>query len=156
MANYSGLFNGVHSEDYALLNGRSPNRYHLMRLMRKRNMAEYREVLTTLLEDSTPASTASRTYSRVQATANAAANVQGGARTIETVELLGATLDSTDIDEAGAGASGGRAVIPGDVTKIQEELASDGDRILRAPSNGSGTITYPDDASGNGGGGKLD
>ena len=31
-----------------------------------------------------------------------------------------------------------------------------GDQINRAPTNGSGTITYATDASGNGGGGKLD
>jgi hypothetical protein len=45
---------------------------------------------------------------------------------------------------------------------MQEELimgdaaGGHGDRILTAPSDGSGVVSYPTDAAGNGGGGKQD
>jgi len=152
MANYSGLFNHIHGEDYSLNSGRAPNRYHLMRILRKRGMANVREVLTTALEDSTPASTASVSYSRVAAAANTSSNVQGGARTIETKQEFGPTLNNTDIDATGANTS--RAITAADITELQEDLALTGDRNKRNPTNGSGVVTYPVDLSGNGGGGK--
>ena len=37
---------------YELLSARSPNRYHLMRLMRKRGMRNYGEILSTIVADS--------------------------------------------------------------------------------------------------------
>ena len=61
---------------YALLSKRSPNRYHLMRILRKRNMQVHGELISTLLEDSTPASSASVTVAQVDAVADPSANVQ--------------------------------------------------------------------------------
>jgi len=153
MANYSGLFDGQHGDAYELLSGHSPNRYHLMRLLRKRGMREYREIMTTLLEDvsGNESSTASATVSVVEATANTSSNVQGGSRTITTQQLIGAQQNS-DKDDA---APTSRAVAAADTTKFQEEWSDAGDDRIRAPSNGSGTITYPADAAGNGGGGKF-
>ena len=144
---------------YEFLNGRSPNRYHLMRLMRRKGMRHYAEVLSTLLTDSTPATTASVTLSQLTAAADTTANVQGGVRTVAAEELIGLNLNS-DKDDASANTA--RAVAAADVTAMQEELiigddaAGHGDRILRAPSDGSGVILYVADASGNGGGGKQD
>ena len=155
----SGFSPGETNGSYEFLNGRGPNRYHLMRIMRKKGMKEFSEILSTLLTDSSPSTTASVTISQLTASANTAANVQGGVRTVATVELLGSSLNS-DKDDTSANTA--RAVAAGDVTAMQEEIVmgdaagGHGDRILTAPSNGSGVISYPTDASGNGGGGKQD
>ena len=124
-----------------------------MRILRKRGMREYRELMTTLLEDvsGNESSTASASVSVVQGEVNTSSNVQGGKRTITTQQLIGAQQDS-DKDDAAPAA---RAVSATDTTRFQEEWADAGDHHNRAPTNGSGTITYPADASGNGGGGKL-
>lgn len=146
MATYAP--NGTNDADatqYELISGKAPNRYHLARMFRRRGLRETSEVLTTLLADATPASTASATVTRVQASADTSANVQGGVRTIETVNLVGNVLDS-DKDDASSGTA--RAVTAADVTTIQGILEG-GSEQLREPS------TYPTDASGNGGGGKL-
>jgi hypothetical protein len=137
----------------SLSSGRSPNRYHLMRILRKRGMRTIGEIISTLLEDSTPASEASITKSQVQANANTQDNVQGGVRTIETLEQMSAAIDTDPSDTA---ANTARNVTAADVTNLQEDLVTSGDRMNRAPTDGSGTITYATDASGNGGGGKQD
>lgn len=154
MANWSGLWNGLTSgtvgtEDYALSSGRSPNRYHLTRLLRKKSMRVYREILTTALEDSTPASTASYTYSRVTANADTTANVQGGVRAIESKEGVGgaAILSNTDVDLTGANTA--RAIAAAEVTELQEDWATLGDRAKRDPTDGSGATSYPANTSGN-------
>jgi hypothetical protein len=142
---------------YELLNARSPNRYHLMRLMRKRGMREYAEILSTLLGDATPASEANVLTSQLTAEADTTANVNGGVRTVAGRQAVGLTLNS-DKDDASANTA--RNVAAADVTAMLEELhigddtAGHGDRHMRAPSNGSGVVSYPTDASGNGGGGK--
>ena len=131
---------------YGLLSKRSPNRYHLMRLLRKRGMRNYGEILSTLLTDSTPASTASVTISQVDAVANTEANVQGGVRGVTSNEQMDLTINSAHDD---ASANTARAVTAADVTAMQTEVIPSGSRATRSPS------TYPTDASGNGGGGKL-
>jgi len=138
---------------YEFLNARSPNRYHLMRILRKRGMRVYGEILSTLLEDSTPASTASVTTTQVDAVATTGGtNSQGGVRGTTANETVDLTINS-DKDDASANTA--RAVAAADVTAIQTEIIPTGNRALRAPSS-SGTITYATDASGNGGGGKQD
>ena len=137
---------------YELLSGRSPNRYHLMRLMRKKGMREVGEVLSTLLTDSSPSTSAGVTISQLTAEADTTSNVQGGVRTVAAKEIMGSVLDS-DKDDASPNTA--RAVTSADVSTLQEELVFAGDTIQTAPTNGSGAITYPSDASGNGGGGKL-
>ena len=131
---------------YELLNARSPNRYHLMRILRKKGMREFGEILSTLLTDSTPATTASVTISQKTAVANTASNEQGGVQTIAAKEIMGLTINS-DKDDASAETS--RAVSAADVTALQTELIPSGARANRAPA------TYATDASGNGGGGKM-
>ena len=154
-ADYGGV-----SAGYSLLNARSPNRYHLMRHMKKRGMREYAELLATLLGDATPTSAASVIISQVTAVATpGGTNSQGGVVTVAGKEQVGLTINSP-ISEGSAGTA--RNVAAADVTAILEELhigddtAGHGDRHMRGPSDGSGVTTYATDASGNGGGGKMD
>lgn len=132
---------------YSLLNPRSPNRYHLMRILRKRGMRNYGEVLSTLLTDSSPSTSASVTTAQINHTATpGGTNSQGGVRTVtsnETVDLL------LNKNVGTASANTTRAVSAADVTAMQTEIIPSGSRSSRAP-------TYPTDASGNGGGGKQD
>jgi hypothetical protein len=148
---------------YEFLNGRSPNKYHLMRLLRKQGMREFGEILHSLMTDVTagqvPTTTASVIVSQVTATADTTDNVQGGVRGITAQERMHLTI-AQDKDDASANTS--RAVTAADVTEIIEMLvgaddtAGHGDRIMRAPTDASGNILYVTDASGNGGGGKFD
>lgn len=133
---------------YEFLSARSPNRYHLMRLLRKRGMRNYGEILSTLLEDSTPASTASVTTTQVDHTSTpGGTNSQGGVRSTTANQTIDLTINS-DKDDASANTA--RAVTSADVTAIQTEIIPTGSRARRAPA------TYATDASGNGGGGKMD
>lgn len=147
MSNWSGFWGDGRSTtgSYELLSGRSPNRYHLARIFRKRGMRMHGEVLTTLLADATPASTASVSHVRIKAERDLANNVQGGVRTIETINDMQPAFQG-DKDAATPNAS--RAVVAADVTSLNR-LVEGGAEWLRKPS------TYPTDASGNGGGGKL-
>jgi hypothetical protein len=143
---FSGL-DHVQGTTYELLSGRSPNRYHLMRLLRKAGMRETGEVLFTALADNTPSDTASVTKSQVQANADPASNVQGGARTVESVNLMGLVLDS-DKDDTGAATA--RATTAADVTTLNLEMIPSGTQSQRKPTEANMV-----DLSGNGGGGKL-
>jgi len=132
---------------YELLNARSPNRYHLMRILRKRNMRNYGEIISTLLTDSTPATSASVTIAQVDAVQDSgASNSQGGVRGVTSNEMMDLTINS-DKDDASANTA--RAVTAADVTALQTEVIPSGSRASRAPA------TYAADISGNGGGGKL-
>tara|TARA_R100000306_G_C4341655_1_gene125550 strand:+ start:303 stop:656 length:354 start_codon:yes stop_codon:yes gene_type:complete len=116
-----------------------------MRMLRKRGMQEYGEILTTLLTDASPSTSASYTVAQVDAVQDTgASNQQGGVRAVTSNEQVGGVLDSTESDTA----TTTRAVTSADVTTMQAEIGS-GATINRAPT------TYPTDASGNGGGGKL-
>ncbi len=143
--------NGETNGTYEFLSGKSPNRYHLMRLLRKKGMREVGEIIFTALAENTPSDTASVTISQLTAEADTTANVQGGVRTIASKEIMGLVLDS---DKDDATAETARAATAADVTTLNLEVIPGGNTALRAPSS-SGTITYPTDASGNGGGGKL-
>ncbi len=156
MVSWSGFYGDAQGStgSYELLSGRSPNRFHLMRLLRKTGMRAVGEVISTLLTDSTPATNASVITSQVDAVATPVSgqNSQGGVRGVTAQETIDLVLDS-DKDDLLANIT--RAVSAGDVTTLQQELIPSGDQNIRAPTDGSGTILYPDDASGNGGGGKL-
>ena len=133
---------------YSLLSKRSPNRYHLMRILRKAGMRQHGEILSTLLTDSSPSSTASVTRSQVDAVATTGGtNSQGGVRGVTSNEQMSSEINN---DQSSSGANTARAVAAGDVTELQTELIPSGSRSNRAPA------TYPTDASGNGGGGKMD
>ena len=142
--NYGGI-DGSGNATYNFLKKRSPNRYHLARLLRTRGMKPYSEVLTTLLTDATPASTASVTIAQIDAVADVTGNVQGGVRGVTANEFVDGSL-VPDVDTASANTA--RAVAAADVTEIKKDLYG-GSLVTRAPS------TYPTDASGNGGGGKV-
>jgi hypothetical protein len=105
------------------------------------------EILSTLLEDSSPATSASVTVTQVDATRDVSDNVQGGVRGTtanEQVDLLYNKQPTT------GSANTTRAVSAADVTALQTEIIPSGARALRSPP------TYPTDSSGNGGGGKQD
>lgn len=139
---------GNNDTAYSFSSGRSPNRYHLSRILRKKNMQVHGEILSTALEDSTPASTASVTRSEVDAVATpGGTNSQGGVRNVTSNEKVDLLINSAAGD---ASANTARAITAADVTELQTELLPSGSRSNRAPS------TYPTDASGNGGGGKQD
>jgi|TARA_Y100000034_G_scaffold131946_1_gene193774 hypothetical protein len=139
--------NGETNATYEFLSGRSPNRYHLMRILRKRNMREMGEIIATLLGDATPATSASVTITQVDAVADTTANVQGGVRGTTANEQMG-LLYNSDKDDASANTA--RAVSAADVTALLTEVLPSGARANRAPA------TYAADSSGNGGGGKHD
>jgi hypothetical protein len=149
MATYAP--NGVSGNNdtaYTFSNGRSPNRYHLSRMLRKRGMRNYGEILSTLLTDSTPSTSASVTTTQVDHTATpGGTNSQGGVRTTTANETIDLLINSAASD---ASANTARAVTAADVTAIQTEIIPSGSRASRAPG------TYATDASGNGGGGKQD
>ena len=136
---------GDSNATYEFLNARSPNRYHLMRILRKRGMRNYGEIISTLLTDSSPSTSASVTTAQVDHTVDTGANNFGGVRNVSNNETMDLTINS-DKDDASANTA--RAVTAADVTAIQTEIIPSGSRADRAPS------TYPTDASGNGGGGK--
>lgn len=133
---------------YEFLSGRSPNRYHLMRLLRKKSMREVGEILFTALAENTPSDTASVTIAQLTAEANTGDNVQGGIRTITSKQIMGLVLDS-DKDDASAETS--RAATAADVTTLNAELIPSGTRAQRKPTEANMV-----DLSGNGGGGKQD
>ena len=147
MSNWSGFWGDTASTtgSYDFLSRKSPNRYHLARILKKRGMRQHSEVLKTLLADATPASTASVVISQIDAVANTSGNVQGGVRTVTSNEFMDAALPA---DKDNATPNTARAVTAADVTNLNLILES-GAEWLRKPS------TYPTDASGNGGGGKL-
>ena len=147
MTTWSGFWGDTASTtgSYDFLSRKSPNRYHLARILKKRGMRQHSEVLKTLLADSTPSSNASVVISQIDAVRVLGSNVQGGVRAVTANEFMDAALDA-NID--GATPNTARAVVAADVTDLNLILEG-GAEWLRKPS------TYPTDASGNGGGGKL-
>jgi len=133
---------------YSLLSARSPNRYHLTRLLRKSGMRQHGEILSSILTDATagqtPQTSASVITSQIAGVANTSDNVQGGVRTVNAQERMDNTINN---NIGSATPNTARAVTAADVTELQKELIPSGSRSNRAP-------TYPTDASGNGGGGK--
>jgi hypothetical protein len=139
---------GNNDTAYTFSNGRSPNRYHLSRLLRKRGMRNYGEILSTLLTDSSPSTSASVVQTQIDHTATpGGTNSQGGVRGTTSNEQIDLLLNK---DAATASANTSRAVSAADVTAIQTEILPAGSRANRQPA------TYPTDAAGNGGGGKQD
>ena len=135
---------GVDGAAYGLLGKKTPNRYHLTRILRTRGMKQYSEVADKLLDDSTPATTATITISMVTAVADPTSNAQGGVRGITSQQIMDGSLVK---DVGTSGANTARAVAAADVTEVQKDLIG-GTYSSRSP-------TYPVDKSGNGGGGKA-
>ena len=122
MPAWSGLFNGEHGENYALLHNVTPLRGTLARLMRKRGMAVNRELIDELLGAAAGANTALVNIARKTAE-------QGQQSAVATI------ANQTLVN---------RVTATADITAIEAIL-----NTSFAPS------TYPTDASGNAGGGKL-
>jgi hypothetical protein len=140
---------GDTNSTYEFLSGRSPNRYHLMRLLRKKGMREVGEILFTALAENTPSDTASVTVAQLTASATPGGNNdQGGVRTTTSKEIMGLVLDS---DKDDATAETARAATAADVTTLNLELIPSGTQSQRKPTEANSV-----DLSGNGGGGKFD
>jgi|TARA_R110000744_G_scaffold95340_1_gene184249 hypothetical protein len=138
---------GNDDTSYTFSSGRSPNRYHLTRILRKRGMQNYGEILSTLLTDSSPSTSASVVRTQVDSVATpGGTNSQGGVRNTTSNESIDSVLDKT---ATSATPNTTRAVSAADVTSIQGEILPGDARSLRNPSN-----TDLTDLSGNGGGGK--
>lgn len=146
MASWSGFWgdDATVTNSYTSLRNKAPNRYHLSKLFRKRGMRKLGEGLVTIIGDSTPASSASVTISQVQAVADVGQNNLGGVRTIESKELMN-KLNAVPTD---TGANTARVVATADVTDINLALFGGG-------NSDSAPSSYATDASGNGGGGKI-
>jgi hypothetical protein len=144
--------NGETNNSYEFLSGRSPNRYHLMRLLRKLGMRDTGEIISSVIEDAVagqvPQTTASVSISQLTAQADTTDNVQGGVRTIAAKEYINLAYN-TDKDDAGAATA--RAVDTTDTTALQTELIPSGSRNLRRLTDAQMV-----DLSGNGGGGKQE
>ena len=125
MAAYSGLYNGVHGEDYALLANQQPHENKINKLFRgsRYGMRELKELLLTTIGASA-GSAAADTYKRIEAqVGNEDFLATGGVVPIETVTVIG------------------RNTTAADVTALKAMLTR-----ISAPT------TYPADKSGNGGG----
>ena len=122
---YSGLWNGEYNEDYSLLVNKSPLQKRIARVFRRGGLRTFQELALTL-NGAAAGSTAAATHSRAEAERELGSpTVNGGARTIETVTHVN------------------RVTTAADKTAIDAVLSQ------------STAPTYPTDASGNGGGGKL-
>jgi hypothetical protein len=130
---------------YSFISGKSPNRYQLMRILRKRGMREVGEILFTALAENTPSDEASVTISQLTASADTQNNVQGGVRTIAAKEFMGSTLDGGTSDTAATARNAAAA----DVTTLNAEIIPSGTTAQRKPTEANSV-----DLSGNGGGGK--
>lgn len=131
MPSYSGLWNGVHGEDYSMLNNKPTAFKRVGRALKRRGMTVIREVIDTVTNGSSINGAAAVTYKRVESTVDPGnAVVNGGVRSIETVEKIAAASTTTTAQVA------------------------DVDSMVDFKS-GPAINSYPTDASGNGGGGKL-
>lgn len=128
--NYSGLWNNEYGENYSALSDDvfRGNAYTALRSAfanRIYGRAAVREIIYALV-GAAPGATASASHKRVQAERDLEANVQGGARTIQTFVSINRATDSDDED------------------RVQGAL-----RAVSKPN------PYPVDRAGNGGGNKL-
>jgi hypothetical protein len=129
MASYSGLWNNEYGEAYSALGqdaniGNAHTAFSRLFAGRTYGRASLRAVLKSLV-DGAVGDNATATHKRVKAERDLEANVQGGARTIETFTSI--NRNTTATDEA---------------------------QLLRALEL-SPAPAYPVDRSGNGGGNKL-
>lgn len=127
MPTYSGLYNTVYNETYALLVDKWPMRKRINTLFRKSRTGarELHAILDATFGVASSVSV-SDSYSRVQATSNPGEPVtNGGARTIESRSIINRNTTAADI-----------ATLDAIVTETSKP-------------------TYPIDKSGNGGGNNL-
>ena len=92
MPAWSGLFNGEHGEDHALLVNKNSLSQRLSKLMRRGGNRKTKELLLTVL-GTAPGLTASSTYTRKQAEEGQ----QEAVATQETVTVIGRATTSADV-----------------------------------------------------------
>lgn len=132
MASWSGLFNNVLSQPegavdgHSLLGSNTNLERRISRILRKPGARKTKELLLTLIGASA-GSAASSTYKRVQGTVSPGVALSGGGDvTIETKTVVSRNTTAADVTDLS--------------DMVDDEFAP---------------ATYPDDLSGNGGGGKL-
>jgi hypothetical protein len=128
MPSYSGLFDGVHGEAHSLLTNKTGNDLTMLARLFKgsKRQRDARAAVMTALLGASVGETASASVKQVDHTVDPVSPVNGGLRTINTVELVN------------------RATTSADLTAIEGAL-----ELSSQPT------TYATDLSGNGGGGKL-
>lgn len=101
MAAYSGLFDGIHNEPYALLHNTGVNKTGAGKLLNMRaGRRQANKILKELFDSLIGAAsggTAAVSHYRVEAEADVDSFTNGGARTIETVELINRATTAADI-----------------------------------------------------------
>jgi hypothetical protein len=132
MPSWSGLFDGILPTGavagHRIQSDKNANERHVSRLLGKPSMRKLKELMLTLT-GATAGATATDTYKRVkEEVVFGSPEINGGARTIETVTTVN------------------RATTSADVTRIKDIIE---DAWALTPAQ------YPEDKSGNGGGGKL-
>ena len=130
MVAWQALFTDIGGTNHALLVDKTQVRKKLGKLFRRRAGRVISEKLTTLLTDSTPATTALVQTTRVTHTPAPPNTELGGVAATEVRDHINT------------------AVVAGDVTDLQLILEGGAEQS-------SHTNAHPADASGNGGGGKL-
>jgi hypothetical protein len=128
MASYSGLWDGVYNEAYALQVNRPAQVRAIGRVLKRRSSTRLREVIDTVAAGSSINGAAAVTRKQIAGTVDPGNPVvQGGSVTIETITQIAAAQTTS----------------AGDASTVDDEVA-----FLNKPSS------YPADAAGNGGGGK--
>jgi hypothetical protein len=136
MPAYSGLWNGVYAENYALQVVRPPTFRCISMALRRRSLTVLREVLDTVANGSSINGAAAVTFKRAsEQGVPGSSPANGGVRTIDTVTRVNA----------------GTTVGVGTLT-APNVSAAQVDGLVDYKSFPS---TYPADAAGNGGGGRL-
>ena len=145
MPPYSGLWNGVNAENYALQFNRSPIFRVVSRALRRRSSLALKEAFDTVGNGVSLNGAAAVTYRRIAADPSPGSSpAGGGVRAIETVTAVSASTVT------GAGASTLNNVSAAQIDRLVDYQSAPGSATASAS-----TQNYPVDASGNGGGGRL-
>lgn len=131
MNGYSGLYDGVFGESYALIVNRPSLLRKAAKVMRRRAMTHFREVIDVVAAGSSINGGAAVTYKRVKNAANPGSGpANGGAQELETVTKISTSSTTTSADAA----------------QVDDVVN------WRVFPNTNGVPNYPNDLSGNGGG----
>jgi hypothetical protein len=146
MPSYSGLWNGVNAEAYALQVNRAPVFRRVSMALRRRSSMALREVIDTVANGSSINGAAAVTYKRVAGDQIPGSTpTSGGLRTIETVTAI---ASSTTV-------AAGAASTLANVSAAQIDKLVDYQSAPGSAGGSTSTQNYPVDKSGNGGGGRL-
>jgi hypothetical protein len=95
MPAWSGLFNDVHSENYALLVDKPMGYRQVAQALRKRGMTEIREVIDTVVSTTSINGAAVVQYERIAGQTNSAGNAPGGGGVVSNENVVKHAASST-------------------------------------------------------------